>query len=73
MFTCRSMRAAVILSALLLVGGVGLGLIAMSTPLVIPTTQLSLLLVLAGALVLSTTFFASLLPAVARRLDECRH
>jgi hypothetical protein len=73
MFTCRSMRVAVILSALLLVGGLGLGVTAMSTPLVIPTTQLSLLLVLAGALVLSITFFASLLPPVARRLDECQH
>jgi hypothetical protein len=67
------MRMAVILSTLLLVGGVGLGVVAMRTPLVIPTTQLSLLLVLAGALVLSTTFFASLFPSVARRLDECQH
>jgi hypothetical protein len=67
------MRAAVILSASLLMLGVLLGIVAVSTPWIVPASQLSLLLVLAGAGVLTVTFLASLLPGVARRLDECQH
>jgi hypothetical protein len=67
------MRAAVILSAGLLLSGVFVGLIASHYPLMMPGAQLALLLVLSGAAVLAATFFAALLPGVSRRLEECRH
>jgi hypothetical protein len=73
MLSCSSMRVAVILSATLLILGVLLGLVALTTPLVVPASQFSLLLVLAGAVVLTATFLAALLPGVSRRLDECQH
>jgi len=73
MLNCSSMRAAVIFSAALLMLGVFVGIVAMTTPFIVPATQLSLLLVLAGAAVLIVTFLAALLPGVARRLDECQH
>lgn len=67
------MRVAVILSALLLGLGFLLGLIAASSPLVAPTSQLALLLVLAGATVLTVVFLDALLPNATQRLDGCRH
>lgn len=70
---CRTMRSAVILSAVLLAAGVLLGVAAMTTPLAIPTSQLALVLVLSAALLLTTTFLVALIPGVARRMDECRH
>lgn len=73
LFDCRTMRAAVTLSAALLLAGVALGAIAMTTPLTIPTSQLALLLVLSAALLFTVTFVVALIPAVARRMDECRH
>lgn len=73
MLTCSSMRVAVILSAILLGTGVVLGVVAMSTPFAIPTSQLALLLVLAGALVLAVVFVDALLPNAGQRLDGCRH
>ncbi|MCG6940992.1 MAG: hypothetical protein LJE69_07055 [Thiohalocapsa sp.] len=73
MFNCRSMRVAVILSALLLGAGLLLGLAAVAAPLSMPYTQLALILVLAGAAVLSAAFVDALLPGADRRLDGCRH
>ncbi len=73
MLNCSSMRVAVILSAGLLGLGVLLGLIAATTPFAVPTSQLSLLLVLSGALVLAAVFVDALLPNAAQRLDGCRH
>jgi hypothetical protein len=73
MLNCSTMRVAVILSAALLALGVGLGIIAAFTPLVIPSTQLALILVLAGAAVLSVVFVDALLPGAGRRLDGCQH
>lgn len=73
MLTCSSMRAAVILSAILLTAGLLLGVVAVATPLAVPTSQFALLLVLSGAAVLAATFLAALIPGVSRRLDECRH
>jgi hypothetical protein len=73
LFDCRTMRAAVLLSAALLMAGVALGTVAMMTPLTIPTSQLALILVLAAALLFAVTFVVALIPAVARRMDECRH
>ncbi len=70
---CRTMRSAVIFSALLLAAGVLLGIIAMTTPLSIPTSQLALVLVLSAALLLAVTFLVALIPGVSRRMDECRH
>lgn len=72
-FDCRTMRAAVILSGILLIAGVALGAIAIATPLTIPTSQLALLLVLAAALLLAVTFVVALIPGMSRRMDECRH
>jgi hypothetical protein len=73
MFNCRTMRAAVILSALLLTAGLLLGLIAVAAPLTMTFTQLALMLVLAGATVLSAAFIDALLPGAAQRLDGCQH
>jgi hypothetical protein len=67
------MRVAVILSASLLGAGLVLGLVAVTTPFVVPWSQLSLLSVLAGAAVLGVVFLDALLPNAARRLDGCRH
>jgi zinc transporter ZupT len=73
MFNCRTMRSAVILSALLLGVGVVLGALALVAPFPAFAAQLSLLLVLAAALLLAVTFVTALLPGMARRMDECRH
>jgi hypothetical protein len=73
MFSCSSMRAAVLLSALLLGLGVLFGVVAMSTALLAPTSQLALALVLAGATVLAVVFVDALLPGADQRLDGCRH
>jgi hypothetical protein len=67
------MRIAVILSALLLAGGLLLGLVAVAAPLTMPYTQLALMLVLGGAVVLSAAFLDALMPGADRRLDGCRH
>ena len=73
MLTCSSMRVAVILSAILLGFGIVLGVVAISTPFAVPTSQLSLLLVLTGAVVLVVVFVDALLPNARQRLDGCRH
>jgi hypothetical protein len=73
MFSCSSMRAAVLLSALLLGLGVLFGVVTMSTALLAPTSQLALALVLAGAAVLAVVFVDALLPGADQRLDGCRH
>ena len=73
MLNCSSMRVAVILSAGLLGLGIVFGMIAASTSFAVPTSQLSLLLVLSGALVLALVFADALLPNAAQRLDGCRH
>lgn len=73
MFSCGSMRVAVLLSAALLGLGVVLGAIAMTTALMLPTSQLALLLVLTGAAVLVVVFVDAMLPGADRRLDGCRH
>lgn len=73
LFNCRTMRAAVIMSGLLLASGVLLGMVAITTPFSVPTSQLSLMLVLASALLLAVTFVAALVPGVSRRMDECQH
>ncbi|MEA3638465.1 MAG: hypothetical protein VBE63_00810 [Lamprobacter sp.] len=73
LINCRTMRAAVLLSAALLATGVLLGVIAMTTALSIPTSQFALVLVLSAALLLAVTFLVALIPGVSRHMDECRH
>lgn len=73
MLDCNTMRVSVILSGGLLTLGIVLGVIAMTTPFAVPISQLALLLVLSGAVVLAATFLGALLPGAARRLDGCRH
>lgn len=73
MLSCSTMRVAVILSAILLGFGIALGVVAISTPFAVPTSQLSLLLVLTGAVVLAVVFVDALLPNASHRLDSCRH
>jgi len=73
MLTCKRMRTAVILSALLLAVGLVLETLAQATLFAVPTSHVALFLVLAAALVLALTFLASLLPGTAERLRECRH
>jgi hypothetical protein len=63
----------VLVSALLLVLGLVLGVVAETTPWVIPTTHLALLFVLGGAAVLAITFLASLIPGTAKHLINCQH
>ncbi|WP_156427604.1 hypothetical protein [Thiohalocapsa sp. ML1] len=73
MFNCQTMRAAVLVSALLLASGLLMGLFAVAAPLTMAFTQLALLLVLAGAAVLTAAFIDALLPGAEQRLDGCRH
>jgi hypothetical protein len=73
MINCNSMRATVIFSGSLLLAGLALGVLAMSTPLVAPISYASLILVLAASVVLGGLFLVALLPGVAQRLEECQH
>lgn len=73
MLTCKRLRSAVILSALLLVTGLILETTAQVTGLAVPTSHLALFSVLGAAGILALTFLASLLPFNARRLRECQH
>jgi hypothetical protein len=73
MLNCQSMRLAVVVSATLLLAGLSLGLVAVAAPLTMSYTHSALLLVLAGATVLSIAFMDALLPGANERLDGCRH
>ncbi|MBK1630747.1 hypothetical protein CKO31_08315 [Thiohalocapsa halophila] len=73
MLNCRSMRVVVIVSGLLLAAGLLLGLVAVAAPLTMAYTQMALMLVLAGAAVLSVAFVDALLPGADQRLDGCQH
>ncbi|MCU0833748.1 MAG: hypothetical protein MUC77_04820 [Chromatiaceae bacterium] len=73
MLTCKRMRGAVILSALLLLTGLALETLAQLTGLAIPTSHLALFAVLAAVGILALTLVASLLPGAAQRLNECQH
>jgi ABC-type Na+ efflux pump permease subunit len=73
MLTCKRLRSAVIVSALLLVAGLVLETVAQVTGFAVPTSHLALFAVLGAAGVLGITFLASLLPVNARRLRECQH
>jgi hypothetical protein len=73
MLTCKRLRTAVILSALLFVIGLALEVLAQTLILAVPTSHLALLFVLVAIAVLLVTFLASLLPGTAERLRECQH
>jgi hypothetical protein len=74
MLTCRTLRGAVLTSAILLVVAWAAELTAQYGWLPTVTTgYLGLVLILAAVAVLGGTFLLSLLPGIARRLDECEH
>jgi hypothetical protein len=73
MLTCKRLRSAVIVSALLLVAGLVLETVAQVTGFAVPTSHLALFAVLGSVGVLGITFLASLLPVNARGLRECQH
>lgn len=73
MLTCKRMRTAVILSALLLLLGLVLEAVAEATLFAVPTSHLALLVVLAAVALLALTVLASLLPGTAEHLKKCAH
>jgi hypothetical protein len=73
MLTCKRLRTAVLLSALLMILGLALEVVAQATALAVPTSHLALLSILSAAVVLAVVTLASLLPGSARRLEECEH
>ena len=73
MLTCKRLRTAVFLSALLLVAGLILESLVSAIPALAWFSYMALFLVLGGSLVLGLTFLASLLPGTAKRLAECQH
>jgi putative copper export protein len=72
MLSCKTLRAGILASALLLVSGLvtelltGYGLLPM-----VSGSYLGFFLAVGAVLLLLALFLASLLPAVARRLAEC--
>ncbi len=73
LLNCRTMRFAVTLSGLMLAAGLLLGTFARITGLSVPTSQLSLVLVLGAVFLLAVIFLVALIPGVVRQMDECRH
>lgn len=79
MLTCKRLRTAVLLSAILLVAGLVLETLAQTVTFTAPTDNLALLSafsafsVFSALGVLAVTFLASLLPGNAARLNECQH
>jgi hypothetical protein len=67
------MRTAVMMSALLLLLGLGLGGLVEAGLVAAPMGYLALLSVLAAAALLALTFLTSLLPGTGIRLKECSH
>ena len=72
MLTCQRLRAAVFLSALLLVVGLVLEFTGPSLAFPAPVMGLALFSGLAALAILALTFVTALLPGSARRLAECR-
>lgn len=73
MITCKGMRTAVLVSALLMGLGLLLQAIAEATPFAVPTSHLALFSMLASVFVLITTAAVSLAPGTAKRLADCQH
>lgn len=73
MITCNTMRAAVILSAILFLSGALLLLLAETTGLMVPTAHTAFLLVFAGIATLALAFAIAVFPGNAQRLGECLH
>jgi hypothetical protein len=71
--TCKRMRTAVILSALLLLLGIVLEKLVEASILAGTMSQLALLLMLAGAALLVVTFLVSVLPGSGKSFRECLH
>lgn len=66
LISCHTMRASVILSALLSASGGAALLFAEATGLVVPTAHLALFLLLAGAGTLAAAFVLAILPGPAQ-------
>jgi hypothetical protein len=67
------MRTAVLLSAILLVAGVVLEILAQVSAFPLVASYSALFAVLSAVLVLLATTLANLLPGTAQRLSECQH
>ncbi len=72
MLTCQRLRAAVFLSASLLIVGLVLEFAGRSIAFPAPVMALALFSGLAALAILAVTFVTALLPGNARRLAECR-
>ena len=72
MLTCQRLRAAVLLSAFLLIVGLVLEFTGRSLAFPAPVMALALFSGLAALALLAMTFVTALLPGSARRLAECR-
>ena len=73
MLTCKLMRSAVVLSAVLLALGTLTGVLAPALGLGVGGAHLALLGVLAATAVILMAFVLALLPERISHLDGCRH
>ena len=79
MLKCKRMRNLVIASAVLLGFGIVLEILVQAAPFAAPSVLPALMSALAAfsvlfaATLLAATFLVSLLPHVARQLEECQH
>jgi hypothetical protein len=71
-FTCKLMRSAVIASAVLLVSGVLMEILAQTTPFAVTANVFAVLAVLASPAIMLVAFVVGLLPARLTQLDECQ-
>jgi hypothetical protein len=72
MLSCQSLRAGILLSALLLLTGFAIEVLTTHDLLPrVSGSYLGFFLAVVGVLLLLVMFLASLVPAVARRLAEC--
>ena len=72
MCTCKLMRSAVIASAVLLVSGVLMEILAQTTPFAVTANVFAVLAVLASPAIMLVAFVVGLLPARLTQLDECQ-
>lgn len=73
MISCTMLRSSVALSAVLLLSGMLLLLIAETTGLPVPTAHVALFAVLGGAATLGAVLILAILPGAGVRLDNCLH
>lgn len=73
MFSCKTMRTAVLVSLGLLVSGLLLEFTAQTAVFAPPLNYLAIFAVLSAAVILAVVFILALIPPIARRLDGCQH